>query len=130
MNMTRKNGFVALLTVLALAAFSLSLVIAVTYLSIGESRSALALSQGEAALETGEGCAEDVLLESRRDENYTGGSYGYLGAQCEVQVAKDGTVWTLSVTSTKDGFVRSLDIIINRQPETPATITLQSWLEK
>jgi hypothetical protein len=56
-----QKGFIATLTVMTLLAFSLSLIAAVTYLSINESQSGLALSRGAAALSITEGCAEDAL---------------------------------------------------------------------
>lgn len=126
----KPKGFIAILVVLALLAVSLSLLFAVPYLSIGESQSGLIVMQGAAALQAAEGCAQDALLLSIRDENYTGGSYEYLDAACTVATAKDGTIWTLSVSSTKDGFTRSLEIIFDRVLGTPATITLQSFLEE
>lgn len=118
------------MTVLALLVTSLSLTLAVTYLSIGESQSALALSKSEMAYQAMEGCAQDALLLSLRDENYTGGEYSYLGAVCMVDVSKDGTAWTLNVSSTKDVFTRSARIIVDRSVDTPATLTLSSWLEQ
>lgn len=129
-NFTNSKGFVAIITVLTLLVFSLSLTLATTYLSIGEAKSALAFSQGEAALQLTEGCAEDTLLLSKRDENYEGGEYLYLGGTCDVNVSKDGTVWTFDITGMKDGFSRSFEVVVDRQPGVPATLTLQSWLEK
>ncbi len=132
-NFTNSKGFVAIITVLTLLVFSLSLTLATTYLSIGEAKSALALSQGEAALALTEGCAEDALILSGRDENYTGGSYSYLGGACAVDISKDLLEWTIDVVGTRDGFERHLEIVVLRVPGLlglPATLTLQSWLEK
>jgi hypothetical protein len=126
----KQGGFIAILTVIALLVFSLSLTVAVTYLSINEAQSGSALSQGAIALALSEGCAEDALLLSRRDENYNGGTYEYLGGTCNVEVSKNGTVWTLDVSGARDNFARSLEIVVDRQPGSPAVITLQSWLEK
>lgn len=129
MKITKRRGFIAIFLVIALLAFSLSLSTAVTYLSINESQSGLALARGAAALALAEGCAEDVLLLSLRDENYTGGTYEYLGGSCDADVSKNGTIWTLDVSGTKDNFTRSLEIIVDRQL-VPPLLTLQSWLEK
>lgn len=125
-----QKGFIALLTVIALLAFSLSLTVAVTYLSINESQSGLALSRGASALSITEGCAEDALLLSSRDENYTGGEYASLGGTCTVGVSKDVAVWTVDVSGTKDNFMRSVRIIFEYVPGPPGVITLQSWLER
>lgn len=125
-----RKGFIAIFLVIALLAFSLSLSTAVTYLSINESQSALALSNGVVVLSLAEGCAEDSLLLAVRDENYTGGAYEYLGGVCNVSVAKNGTAWTLDISASKNNFTRSLEIIVDRQPGLPSVITLQSWLEQ
>ena len=120
------KGFIALLTVLTLLAFSLSLTATTTYLSIGEAQSAYAIVQGARALSLTEGCAEDALLLSSRDENYEGGNYEYLGGTCTAEVTKDGTLWQLTITGTKDSFERSIAIAIDRVPP----VTLVSWLEQ
>lgn len=129
MKIMQQRGFIAIFLVIALLAFSLSLSTAVTYLSINESQSGLALSRGYGSLALAEGCAEDALILVNRDENYTNGTYEYLGGTCDVEISKDGTVWTLNISSTKDNFTRSLEIIFDRQ-SVPPTLTLQSWLEK
>lgn len=125
-----KRGFIAILTVIALLAFALSLTVAVTYLSINESQSGLALSRGAAALSITEGCAEDVLLLARRDANYAGGTYGYLSGTCTVTVSKNATIWIVDVSGTKDNFTRAVRIIFDYVPGPPGIITLQSWLEQ
>lgn len=124
-----QKGFVAIITVLAVLIFSLSIVIGTTYLSIGSAQSARAFSEGEEVLQLAEGCAEDALLHGTRDENYTGGNYAYLGGVCDVNIVKDGTVWTLDVSATKDTFRRSLEITASRQATIPGTFVLQSWHE-
>lgn len=122
----RKRGFIAIMTVLALMVFSLSLSVATTYLSIGEAQSGFAVVQGARALHMAEGCAEDALLQSSRDENYTGGTYSYLGGACTVDVVKNGTVWTLTIIGTEATYERRLEVVIDRVPP----VTLQSWLEQ
>lgn len=125
-----QKGFIATLSILTLLAFSLSLSIAVTYLSIGESHEALALSQGRAALDLTEGCVEDALLMARNDENYSGGTREYLGGTCVVGVSKDGTTWTFSVEGVKDTFSRTIEVVVEYTAPAPATLVLTSWLEQ
>ncbi len=125
-----QRGFIATLTVISLLAFSLSLIVAVTYLSINESQSGLALSRGALALSFTEGCAEDALLLSGRDENYTGGTYEYLGGVCNVDVSKNGAEWTLNISGTKNDFSRTVRIVFSYVSGPPGIITLQSWLER
>lgn len=125
-----KKGFIAILTVLALLVFSLSLTAAVTYLSIGESQSGLAVARGKAALSLVEGCAEDALLLAKRDANYTGGNYEYLNGECLADVSKDGNTWTMHISGTKDNFTRRLEIVFEYTAGPFGVIILQSWLEK
>ncbi len=128
--MRTHKGFIAILTVLALLALSLPLTLSVTYLSIGGSQSALAIADGEAAFQAANGCAEDALVQSLRDESYEGDTYTYLDALCDVSVAKDGEEWTLVVTAAKNGYERSLTIVFDRTPGSPGSITLRSWMEQ
>jgi hypothetical protein len=128
--MKKGAGFIAIFLVIALLAFSLSLTAAVTYLSIGESQSGMALARGAEVLALTEGCAEDALLLSVRDANYNGGTYNYLGGICAVDVIKNGTLWTMDVSGTKNNFNRVARIIFGYVPGPPGVITLQSWLEQ
>lgn len=125
-----RKGYIAIMTVLSLLIFSLSLLVAVPYLSIGGAQQALALSEGETLLAALEGCAEDVLLLSVRSEDYIGGSYAYLGMLCEVTVEKVDTVWTLSFSGSSQGLTRTLRVVVDRTVGVPGVITLTSWLEQ
>lgn len=124
------KGYIAIMTVLSLLVFSLSLLVAVPYLSIGGAQQALALSEGEALLSALEGCAEDTLLLSVRSEDYIGGSYAYLGMLCDVTVEKVDTTWTLSISGSRNGLTRTLQVVIDRAIGVPGVITLTSWLEQ
>ncbi len=125
-----KRGFVAILTVILLLFFCLSLTIGVTYLSIDGSQSSLAISSGSEALSLTEACAEDALLLSLRNENYVGGTLTYLGGVCAVTVIKDGSIWTLDISGTKNHFTKSITVIFEYTLGPPNTLTLMSWLEK
>ncbi len=124
-----RDGFIALFTVLALLVFCLSMTFATVYLSIDGSQEGWMSARGEDALQFSEGCAEDALLLSIRDENYDGGSYEYMGGECSVDISKDGAVWTADVVGTKNGFTRSIRIVFDYVVGPPGSITLQSWLE-
>ncbi len=125
----KQKGFIAVITVLMILVFSLSIVVGTAYLSIGSAQSARILSEGEEALQLTEGCAEDALLHGVRDENYTGGSYEYLGGRCNVNITKDGQIWMFDISGTKNVLKRSVEIIATRQIIVPATFVLQSWHE-
>lgn len=125
-----QRGFIAILTVITLLAFSLSLTIAVAYLSIGETQGAFALSRGDEALSLTEGCAEDALLQAKRDEVYAGGDYTYLDGSCHVDVSVNGTTWTLGISGIKNNFTRRIEVVLEYTLGPPNTIVLTSWLEK
>lgn len=124
------RGYIAFLTVLALLIFSLSLLITVPATSLGGAREALLFTQSEMLLSALEGCAEEALIQSVRNENYEGGTMTFFGVTCQVAVEKVDTEWTLSLTGSKDDLVRTLRIVVDRTVETPGILTLQSWLEE
>jgi len=102
------HGYIAIMTVLVLLVFSLSLLLSTPYLSIGGIKQALVFSESETTRAALEGCVEDALLLSVRDENYAGGSYTYLGTTCQVDIEKNDPVWTLSVAATSSGSAGTL----------------------
>lgn len=119
------HGYIALLTVLVLFVFSLSLSTAVAYFSIDEMQGALALAEGEAARVFTDGCAEDALLQASRSMDYSGGSFSYPQGVCMVDVSKEGTVWTFEIQGNRHGYERRLHIEI----EITAPLNLKSWQE-
>ncbi len=129
-NGMRQQGFVAMIVVLSMLVFSAVLILGATYLSIGEAQVSLALVEGEAAFTAAEGCAENALLLSLRDEAYDGGTYDLLGATCTVDVAIDGVRYTFSVAAEKDGFARSVEIAADREVGPPAAFSAVRWLER
>lgn len=123
-------GYIALLTVLVLFVFSISLLLVSPYLSIGGAQQALVLSQSESLVAVLDGCREDAFLLGVRDESYVGHSQEYFGAQCEVVVEKNDIVWNFSVVATRDGITRSLLVETNRLPGSPGTLTVVGFLEE
>lgn len=123
-------GYIALLTVLVLFVFSVSLLLVSPYLSIGGAQQALVLSQSESLLAVLDGCREDAFLLSVRDESYAGHSQEYFGAQCEVVVEKNDIVWNFSIVATRDGITRSVLVEANRSPGSPGTLTLTGFVEE
>lgn len=126
----KRKGFIALFAVLALLVFSLSFTLGVTYLSIGGGQEGLAIAQSAGARALVDGCAEDALLRSIRDENYTGEEQDLLGGVCTVSIQKDGTTWTMSVSGTQNEYTRSLEIVFEYTLGPPNTLMLTSWQEQ
>ncbi len=123
------KGFIAVLTVIALLAFSVSLILGVGYRSLDAAQESLALAHGAAALALTDACVEDALLLVKRDAEYSGGVYAYLGGTCQVDVSQDGVTWNMSISATKDGFTRSAQVIFDYTPGSPGTISLRSFQE-
>jgi len=113
--------------VLIIMAVLFSLIVVSGFLSIGESRSGLDLFLSERTLFLAEGCAEDALLFSRNDETYAGGDIVHPEGTCSVEVEKDGTVWTMTVSAVRDGFSRTMEVVFNRDI---LGVTLIHWQER
>lgn len=126
----KQKGFIAFLTVILLLVFCFSLTLGVTYLSIGESQSSLAMASGAEAFSLTSACTEDALLLSLRDINYVGGDTNYLGGTCTIQVSKDADLWTLDVSGTKNEFTRSIQVRFVYTIGTPNTIKITQWIEQ
>ncbi len=124
------RGYIAIMTVLALMVFSLSLLLSLPLLSIGGGQEALLLVESEITLGALEGCAEDAVLKSVRDEAYIGSTSDYFGIRCDVTIEKDGEQWTLLMQANKNELIRTLVIEGHRSPGNPGAFVLESWLER
>lgn len=124
--MMQPRGYIALLTVLALLALSLSLSVVVTYASIDQLQSSFAVMRGAQTLALAEGCTDDALLQGWRDINYEGGDYQYLGGLCHVHVDKQDSIWEITSSGVVDTFERTVRVRIDRSVNPPI---LLNWLE-
>lgn len=115
-------------TVLIISVVVLAISVTVSFLSIGQAQSSLALMKGEENLDLVEGCAEDSLLKVRADINYAGGSVSRPEGNCQINlISKVGNIWTLDITpSGSSTYFRKIRVVIDR---TPPKITLTSWKE-
>ena len=121
-----KKGFVTLITVLALLVFSVSISIAMTYISISESRVSADVILGEQAFVLSESCAELALLKLRNDTSYTGGSMHVSEGDCEVAVNTTGDESTVSVRAIRGEYTRSVRVEVTRDI---LTLQMRSWQE-
>lgn len=126
----KQKGFVAISVVIILISVVIAIGTSVTLLSIGEGQSGLSLFKGEENLDFVEGCAEDGLLKSRSDSNYSGGTINRPSPEgtCNITINKAGTPWIM--TATIDGanpvYKRSIEVQYTRAA---TGITLTSWKE-
>ena len=121
-----KKGFVTLITVLALLVFSVSISIAMTYISISESRVSADVIFGEQAFVLSESCAELALLKLRNDASYTGGSMHVSEGDCEVTVNTTGDESTVSVRAIRGEYTRSVRVEVTRDI---LAFQMRSWQE-
>ena len=121
-----KKGFVTLITVLALLVFSVSISIAMTYISISESRVSADVILGEQAFVLSESCAELALLKLRNDASYTGGSMHVSEGDCEVTVNTTGDESTVSVRAIRGEYTRSVRVEVTRDI---LAFQMRSWQE-
>jgi hypothetical protein len=112
---------------LLLSVVVLATVLTVTYLSIGEGQSSLALALGEDNLALVEGCAEDVLQEIHDSSTYAGTTITRPEGTCSISYSLSGpTNWDVAVTSTDARYKRKIRLIFTRST---TAVTLTSWQE-
>lgn len=127
-----QSGYIALTSMLLISAVIIMSIIGVTYSSIGEAQSGLALLKSEDNLQLVEGCIEDALLKIRSNSAFgqpTGTPVTITRPEgtCSITVNSIvGLVWTVTATSSSTGYKRTLRVIITRNP---TGIVLTSWLE-
>lgn len=128
--MRHQHGYIAILTVILIMAVVVIATTTISLLSIGEAQSALSLFIGGSTLDFVEGCAEDALLQSRDNASFGNTSPVLITrpeGTCQISVTKNGTTWTIDVTTTATTYVRTIEAIISR---TSSQVTLTSWQEK
>jgi len=124
--MQKQQGFIAISMVILLVALVIAISTTVALLSIGEAESALTLTNGESTLDFVEGCTEDALLKARASASYTGGNITQPEGTCTVSVAKAGSTWTLTVSTTATVYVRTIQVVITYDGYGD---TITSWKE-
>lgn len=127
-----QKGYIATLTVLIIMAVVLATATTVTFLSIGEAQSGFALFKGENTLSFVEGCVEDALLKARSSSTFgdpvgTPVSIDRPEGTCSVTInSKQGSTWTMTVTTQATDYKRSTEVVFER---IPSGITITSWKE-
>lgn len=128
MKQNKKNGYVAILTVLILLTIILGSVVTTSFLSIGEIQSSFALYQGEKTLALVEGCVENGLNRIRYNPTLSG-TFAFTTPEggCTVTIiSKVGNVWTIRVSNQASQYTRTVEVIFTRNQ---SGISLSSWKE-
>ncbi len=125
-NLNAQGGYIAILAVLMIVAVGVMVVSTMSLLGIGEVQSSVSLMKGENTLDFVEGCTEDALLKVRANIGYAGGTITRPEGTCSVVVAKNGNVWTLTVTTTDVTYARTVQVVGTRNI---TTFTISTWKE-
>ena len=123
--MQQENGYIAIASILVIAAVILMISTATALHSINDLQSARSTKQGQAALNLVEGCVEDALL--RITKNLTLPTTisipeGDCSATLNSQV---GSNWTFTVNGTFDGSTKSIQVTA----EKGSTTSITDWVE-
>ena len=109
-----QSGFIALTSVLLILAVASAAAIVVTYSSINEAQSGLALYKGEQNLAFVEGCTEDYLLKIRMNAGYTGGNVTRPDGTCTATIFPGGLSWSFTNTSLSTPYQRQITTAFTR----------------
>ena len=123
------KGYIAISSVVIVLAVILSITITMSYSSIGEAQSGLALFQGEENMYHAESCAEDVMLKIRLNPVAVA-SFTRPEGTCSIAYTLSGPVnWDMTVTfvsATSTTISRSIRVIFSRNA---TGLTMTTWNE-
>lgn len=119
-------GYVALASVLVIAAVVLVIGISVSLLSVNEAQSALSGRRNEETIHLVEGCVEDALLRLNRQGSIPA-TISLPQGDCSVTInSQIGDDWDITVTLSVEGFSKSFRIMVTRGVQ----IIITSWQEE
>lgn len=121
----RSQGYVALVSVLVIAAVILTIGISVSLIAISEGQTSLAGKKSEEAIDFVEGCVEDVLLRLNKDGSIPT-QIPFPEGICDVIInSQSGDDWTFTVSGEIDNYTKNIQVEASRG----STIAINSWLE-
>ncbi len=117
------NGYVAIASVLVIAAVLFILSVSVSLLSVNEIQSSLSQSVSESTLHLIEGCSEDALLKINTT-NALPVSLTYPEGTCTITTDSHvGNNWVFTITGTRNGYTKSVQVSATRT----TTVTVTQW---
>lgn len=121
----RESGYVALASVLVIAAVVLTIGISVSLLSVSEGQMSLAEKKNEETVDFIEGCVEDALLRLNED-NAIPTQIPLPEGNCDVTIdSQSGSDWTFTVSGSVDNYTKNIQAQMTRG----STVTITSWQE-
>lgn len=119
------KGYVALSSILVIAAVILTIGISVSLLAISESQLSLADKKKEETVDFVEACVEDALLELNEDSSIPSTITVPEGSCSVVVNSQSGNDWTFTVSGTRDSHSKDIQVSATRD----TTVTITSWKE-
>lgn len=121
-----KEGYVAILVVLIIAAVGLLLATTMSLIGAGGVQAASSLTQGEQSLDFTEGCAEDALIKLWASASYAGGNITRPEGTCTISVTTSTNIWTITAGTTATNYARTVQVVVTRGA---TNLTISSWQE-
>lgn len=122
------NGYVALITVLALGAAGIALTFSMIMLGLSFSRTSSSFENAEQAKGMANACAEVGLAQLQQDTNYTGTSTVTIGSDtCSYTVSDTGgQTRSVVAASSVDGVTRRVSVLIS---DISSKLVVSQWQE-
>lgn len=121
--MNNQKGYIAIASILVIAAVVLIIGTSVSLLSVNDIQSSLANKKGEEARLLVEGCVEDALLQLNEDNTITSNITIPQGS-CSVTInSHEGNNWTFTVGGEFENYNKSVQVSATRG----STVEVTSW---
>ncbi len=123
-----QEGYIALISLLIIAAVTLVISTSLTIVSISEAQASLSFTEGIEARYMAESCTEEALLRLRDNSAYTSGTLTIENDSCTINIT-GGNPYTITVTgstSTVPTYTKKIQIIAKKAGR---SINIISWQE-
>lgn len=120
-----KSGYIALSTVLVILAVIVVVGVSVSLTSINELQTSFGSKQSVSSLDIVEACVEDVLLSINESDSVSGVITLPEGTCTATVNSHVGGDWDVTVSSTNDGYARSVRVEASRG----GTVSITNWKE-
>jgi hypothetical protein len=112
--MTRKKGYVTLISVLIVGAVGIAIAVSLILLGLGSSRNSLVLQQSIQAKALANSCAEEALQILVDSPSFSGnGTLTIDNNACSYTVTPGGFDTTVTASGTVGAIVRKINVIVN-----------------
>jgi len=123
--MKNQTGYIAITSVLVIAAIVLIIGTSVSLLAVNDIQSALSNKKSDESLDLVESCVEDALLRLNED-NSIPATITLPDGSCSVTInSQVGTLWTFTVSGTFISHAKSIQVVADRTN----TVTVNSWTQ-